>query len=88
VLGVSNDDLPLLTRFAESLKLPFPLLSDADGKVAQAWGVAVEENGKVDHAARVSFVIDAKGRVRKVFEGKEALDPEPAVTVVGLCAAH
>jgi peroxiredoxin Q/BCP len=80
VLGVSNDDVPTLTKFAKSLKLPFPLLSDSDGAVARAYGTAVEENGKVGYEDRVTFVIDGKGRVQKVFDGDEALDPAPALS--------
>ena len=39
VLGVSLDSLETQTRFAESLKLPFPLLSDKGGVAARAYGV-------------------------------------------------
>lgn len=75
MLGVSTDDLATQKRFAESLKLPFPLLADADGAVAKAYGV----HGATGLAQRVTFVIARDGRVAKVIEGKEALDPAPAL---------
>ena len=68
------DDLTTQKKFAESLKLPFPLLADPDAKIARAYGVAGE-----GYAKRVTFVISSSGKVLKVFEGGEALDPAGAV---------
>jgi peroxiredoxin Q/BCP len=82
VLGVSMDSVETQAKFAESLKAPFPLLADADGSVSKAYGVW-NEGG---YASRVTFVIDRDGKVRAVFEGKDALDPGGAL---GACAkAH
>jgi peroxiredoxin Q/BCP len=78
VLGVSTDDAETNKKFAESLKLPFPLLSDPEGKVVKEYGVAMEHGGKT-LAQRVTFVIDKEGNVTKVLEGKDALDPSPAL---------
>jgi thioredoxin-dependent peroxiredoxin len=75
VLGISMDDLDTQTRFAESLKLPFPLLADPDGTAARAYGVAAER-----YANRVTFVIAPDGKVVGVFEGKDALDPAGALS--------
>ena len=75
VLGVSMDNLETQTKFAESLKSPFPLLADPEGTVARAYGVA-NEGG---YANRVTFVIGKDGKVAKVFEGKDALDPTGAL---------
>ena len=47
--------------FRESLKLPFPLLSDADGKAATAYGVL-----SGSYANRVTVVIDPKGTIAHV----------------------
>jgi thioredoxin-dependent peroxiredoxin len=74
VLGVSMDDLETQTKFAESLKLPFPLLADPSGTAARAYGVLAE-----GYAERVTLVINKKGRVEKVIEGREALDPSGAL---------
>jgi peroxiredoxin Q/BCP len=76
VLGISTDDLATQKRFAESLKLPFPLLADSDGKVAGAYGVKW-----LGFASRVTFVIGKDGRIERVVDGKEALDPSSALSV-------
>ena len=76
VLGVSMDTLETQTKFAESLTLPFPLLADPEGVAAKAYGVA----NPAGYANRVTFVIGKDGKVSKVLEGKEALDPAPALS--------
>ena len=49
--------------FAESLKLPFPLLSDfPDRKVMRSYGVLVENTM---NARRSFFLIDPQGIIRK-----------------------
>jgi thioredoxin-dependent peroxiredoxin len=63
VVGVSTDGEASHRAFAEKYELPFFLVPDEDHTVAKAFGVAIK-NGK---AARVSFVLDASGRVAKVF---------------------
>jgi peroxiredoxin Q/BCP len=83
VLGASTDDLPTQQKFADSLKLPFPLLADKDGAAARAYGVF-----EAGYAQRVTFVIDRDGKVVKVLEGKEALDPNPALTSCPLRGKH
>jgi peroxiredoxin Q/BCP len=79
VLGVSMDTLETQTKFAESLKTPFPLLADPDGAVAKAYGVWNADG----YASRVTFVIAKDGKVAAVFEGKDALDPAGALSACG-----
>lgn len=80
VLGISMDDLATQKKFAESLKLPFPLLADPKGTVTKAYDVEDPE----DHVPnRVTFVI-TNGKIAKVLEGKDALDPTPALTACPL----
>ena len=80
VLGISMDDLATQKKFAESLKLPFPLLADPKGTVTKAYDVEDAE----DHVPnRVTFVI-TNGKIAKVLEGKDALDPTPALTACPL----
>src|ERR1700716_4736705 len=81
VLGVSTDDVDTQTRFAASLKLPFPLLADREGAVAKQYGVSLP----VAMASRTTFVIGPDGKVVKVLEGKDALDPAPAAAA---CPLH
>ena len=70
ILGVSPDEPESHAKFAKKFDLPFTLLADPDHKVSEAYGVWKEKNmyGKkymgVEHT---TFVIDAKGIVRKVF---------------------
>jgi peroxiredoxin Q/BCP len=63
VVGVSTDGQASHQAFAEKYELPFLLVPDEDHAIAKAFGVTVK-NGK---AARVSFVLDASGRVTRVF---------------------
>src|SRR3982750_2502968 len=78
VLGVSMDDVDTQKKFADSLKLPFPLLADPKGEVVRAYGVEKDHKSK-PYARRGPFVIDANGKVTKVLQGKDALDPAPAL---------
>ena len=76
VLGISMDDLETQKKFAESLKLPFPLLADPKGVVTRAYDVEIPDAHVPN---RVTFVIK-NGKVIKVLEGKDALDPAGALT--------
>jgi thioredoxin-dependent peroxiredoxin len=70
VLGVSRDPVAKIAQFDEKHSLGFPLLSDADHAVAEAYGVWVEKSmygRKFMGMQRATFVIDAKGKVTHVF---------------------
>jgi peroxiredoxin len=77
VFGVSLDDLETNKKFAASLNLEFPLLSDAGGSAARAYGVLNEER-KV--ANRTTFVIDKQGVVQDIFTGADAIAIDGAAT--------
>ncbi len=64
VLGVSADDNESHVRFAEKHGLPFLLLPDPDHEIAEAYGVPV----RLGVTKRVTFVIDATGRIAKTFD--------------------
>jgi peroxiredoxin Q/BCP len=70
LLGISTDPLAKQDEFAKKNQLNFPLLADADKKVAKAYGV-LTDNG---FAKRVTFVIDRQGVVRKVYDKVVARD--------------
>ena len=53
-------------KFAESLSLDYPILSDPDKKVAEAYGVVHEER-KV--AERWTFYIDKEGVIKAIDKG-------------------
>jgi thioredoxin-dependent peroxiredoxin len=64
VLGLSKDKLPALQKFAENENLGFPLLSDEDLSVHNAYGAFGEKSmyGKtVMGVIRSTFVLDENG---------------------------
>jgi len=66
VLGVSPDKQSALARFRDAEGLTFPLLSDPDREVLQAWGAFGEKQmyGRtVTGVIRSTFVVDPEGRV-------------------------
>ena len=70
VIGISRDSVASHDKFKKKYKLPFPLASDEDGKVCQAYGVWVEKSmygRKYMGIERSSFLIDGKGVVRGVW---------------------
>ena len=70
MVGVSRDSPASQKKFKDKHGLPFPLLSDADAKVQQAWGVWKEKNmygKKVMGTERTTVVVGADGKVEKVF---------------------
>jgi len=70
VLGVSPDSVASHVKFRDAHGLNFPLLSDPDKAVAKKYGAYGEKTmygRKVVGMIRSTFVIDAKGIVRKVF---------------------
>ncbi|MDU7044144.1 MAG: glycine cleavage system transcriptional repressor [Enterobacter roggenkampii] len=71
VLGISTDKPEKLSRFAEKELLNFTLLSDEDHQVCEQFGVWGEKTfmGKTyDGIHRISFLIDADGKVEHVFD--------------------
>ena len=70
VFGVSTDSLESHRAFIDKHGLPFPLLSDEDGKIVRDYGVWVEKNfaGKMSMGTeRSTFVIDEQGRIEAIF---------------------
>ena len=67
ILGVSLDDVDSHREFAEHHSLPFPLLADTDGSVADAYGVKTRMFG-MTVAKRQTFVIDPIGKLAKHYE--------------------
>ncbi|MBU8538639.1 thioredoxin-dependent thiol peroxidase [Falsiroseomonas tokyonensis] len=70
VIGVSPDPMKPIEKFAQKFNLTFPLASDEDHKVAEAYGVWVEKSmyGKTYMGMeRSSFLVAADGRIAKVW---------------------
>jgi peroxiredoxin Q/BCP len=71
VLGVSPDDVASHVKFRDKFKLNFPLLADPDHKIAEKYGAWREKNmyGKKSMGiARSTFLIDAEGKVARVWK--------------------
>lgn len=71
VLGVSPDGPESHATFRTKYKIPFTLLCDPDHTVAEKYGAWREKNmygKKTMGIARSTFLIDAAGRVAKVFK--------------------
>jgi peroxiredoxin Q/BCP len=64
VLGVSTDAAGSHRAFAQKFNLPFPLLADPSGDLVRRWGV----RSAVGVARRVTFVLDAEGRISTVID--------------------
>ena len=72
IIGVSNDGPEAHKKFIADHRLNFPLLSDTDGSIAKAFGVA-RLGGILSGwipPRRVTFVIDREGVVRRVIESE------------------
>ncbi len=66
VVGISPDKPEKLAKFRDAEKLTFPLLSDPDRKILEAWGAYGEKTmyGKTVHGViRSTFVVDEKGKI-------------------------
>jgi peroxiredoxin Q/BCP len=70
VFGVSTQDASSHKEFIAKHKLPFQLVVDSDGAVAKAFGVPVN----VGFAARQTFLIDASGKVKKIWRNVSPKD--------------
>jgi peroxiredoxin Q/BCP len=70
VIGVSRDPMKALEKFAAKYSLTFPLASDDDGAVTEAYGVWVEKSmygRKYMGIERATFLIGADGRVARIW---------------------
>ena len=70
MVGISKDTPATQKKFKEKHQLPFPLLSDADTRVQQAWGVWREKTmygKKVMGTERTTVVVGPDGKVERIF---------------------
>ena len=71
VLGVSPDTEAKHKKFVTKYNLPFTLLADTDRSIAEAYGVWGEKKfmGRTYMGVhRTTFLIDEKGKIKKIFE--------------------
>jgi peroxiredoxin Q/BCP len=64
IIGVSLDSIQSHSKFASKYGLSFPLISDKEKRIANAYGVLKDTGTSTN---RVTFIIDKTGRVAKVF---------------------
>ncbi len=77
ILGVSTDGEKSHDKFVKKYELPFPLLADIDKKMVESYGVWVEKSmygKKYMGTSRVTFVIDADGKIEKIIEKVDTKD--------------
>jgi peroxiredoxin Q/BCP len=67
VVGISPDVPADQLAFDEKFGLAFPLLSDLDHAVADAWGTWGEREGKPPGIIRSSFLVGEDGRLERVW---------------------
>ena len=66
VIGISIDDSFSHKKFAEKYNLPFPLLSDASGEVADRYG-ALNNFLVIKLAKRYTYLINPQGKIAKIY---------------------
>jgi peroxiredoxin Q/BCP len=70
IVGISRDTVASHDKFKAKFELPFPLASDEEGKVCEAYGVWVEKSmygRKYMGIERATFLVDGKGVIRGVW---------------------
>jgi peroxiredoxin Q/BCP len=72
IVGISLDDVSSQKEFAEKYSLPFPLLSDAQGTVAESYGV-LRNFAVMKMASRETFIIAPDGTIARHYED---VDPD------------
>ena len=71
VLGVSLDSEASHKKFAAKFDLPFRLLADTDKAISEAYGTYGEKKfmgRKYMGNHRMTFLIDEKGKIKKIFD--------------------
>jgi len=79
-LAISCDSVWSHAAWAGTLGVDVPLLSDWNGEVARAFGVAVELGGMKDVAARSAFLIEDGETIREAWMlGRELPDLDAVI---------
>jgi peroxiredoxin Q/BCP len=71
ILGVSPNDSKSHAKFKSKYTLQFPLLADIEHKICsvyEVWGPKKFMGREYEGVHRTTFLIDANGRIAKVFE--------------------
>ena len=90
VLGVSPDSADSHTRFAEKYRLPFPLLSDPDKRVMEAygaWGEKTLYGRKTTGVIRSTVWVGPDGLVRRHWPRVSKAETHPDEVLAALRGA-
>jgi peroxiredoxin Q/BCP len=71
VLGISPDSSKSHRKFKEKHQLTYTLIADVDHAISEQYGVWQEKSNygrKYWGVVRTTFIIDADGRIAKVFQ--------------------
>lgn len=70
IIGVSPDAMPPIEKFAKKYNLTFPLASDPEHRLAEAYGTWVEKQfmgRKYMGFERSSFLVDKNGKIAAIW---------------------
>ncbi len=70
VIGISKDSLAAHEKFAKKFELNFPLASDTDGAVCEAYGTWIEKSmygKKYMGIDRATFLVDVDGKIAHIW---------------------
>ncbi len=70
VIGVSTDSNDSHKKFVAEYKLPFPLLSDKDKKIATAYGATNLISDLLGRVSRITYVIDKNGKIAAMLKSE------------------
>lgn len=77
ILGVSKDGEKSHQKFIDKHELPFTLLADEEKEIHEKYGTWVEKSmygRKYMGTARVTFLIDEKGKIEEIIEKVKTKD--------------
>ncbi len=77
MVGISTDTVETQKKFKEELKLPYPLLSDKGGAVANQYGGTIPVVGL---ANRATYVVGQDDRLKEIVTGSDAIDPTRSIS--------
>jgi peroxiredoxin Q/BCP len=70
ILGISFDPPAASRAFAEKFQFNFPLLCDTERTTGMLYGAC--DDPQAEYARRISYLIDAAGRIEQVFPKVDA----------------
>ncbi len=87
VVGVSVDSAASHQKFIEKFSLPFPLITDADKRLVETFGVWKEKSlagRKYMGTVRTTFLVDEKGIITHIIEGRNVDTKNHAEQILGI----